>query len=78
MDAEADAPRLAQPYERLLQDVIEGDPTHFARQDYVEEAWRVVQPVLDSPEPVIRYGRGTWGPSSDEDPEWIPCGPGQH
>lgn len=78
VDAEADAPRLAQPYERLLQDVIEGDPTHFARQDYVEEAWRVVQPVLDSPEPVIRYGRGTWGPSSDEDPEWIPCGPGQH
>lgn len=82
VDPEADAPRMAQPYERLLQDVIDGDATHFARQDYVEEAWRIVQPILDDPPPVRPYERGSWGPVSDPNEqcagpgEWIPCGPG--
>lgn len=84
VDPEADAPRLAQPYERLLQDVIEGDPTHFARQDYVEQEWRIVQPMIDDHQPVIPYARGSWGPvrdaTSTSDPadgpsEWTPCGP---
>ena len=53
----------ADPYERLLDDAIEGDPRRFARQDTVEEAWRIIQPVLDNPEPVIVYEPGSWGPS---------------
>lgn len=82
VDPEADAARLAKPYERLLLDVIDGDPTHFARQDYVEEAWRVVQPILDHHSPVVPYDKGSWGPlggprqgSADTTDDWIPCGP---
>jgi glucose-6-phosphate 1-dehydrogenase len=50
------------PYERLLDDAIEGDARRFARQDAVEQAWRVIQPVLDDPPPVVIYEAGTWGP----------------
>jgi len=49
-------------YERLLTDAMEGDATLFARQDYVEEAWRIVDPVLKPTAPVIEYEPGTWGP----------------
>jgi glucose-6-phosphate 1-dehydrogenase len=49
-------------YERLLGDALAGSPARFAREDSVENAWRVVQPVLDHPGPVHRYQRGTWGP----------------
>jgi glucose-6-phosphate 1-dehydrogenase len=49
-------------YERLLGDAIAGNPRRFARQDIVEETWRVVQPVLDVPGPVHIYERGSWGP----------------
>jgi glucose-6-phosphate 1-dehydrogenase len=52
----------ADPYERLLEDAIEGDARRFARQDSVEEAWRIVQPVLEHPHPVITYEPGGWGP----------------
>ena len=41
-------------YERLLGDAMEGDATLFAREDYVEEAWRIVDPVLGSATPVLR------------------------
>ncbi len=51
-------------YERLLDDAIEGELRRFARQDEVEETWRVVQPALDDPGPVFRYDRGTWGPAA--------------
>lgn len=51
-------------YERLLGDAIEGDARLFARQDAVEQAWRVVQPVLDHPRGVELYERGAWGPRS--------------
>ena len=51
-------------YERLLEDAIEGDARRFARADAVEEAWRVVQPVLDHPGPVRVYDKGTWGPAA--------------
>ena len=49
-------------YERLLTDAIEGDATLFARQDYVEEAWRIVDPFLKAASPVYEYEPGTWGP----------------
>ena len=49
-------------YERLLVDAMAGDATLFARQDGVEAAWRVVQPILDDPTPVREYAPGTWGP----------------
>jgi glucose-6-phosphate 1-dehydrogenase len=52
-------------YERVLTDAIEGDATLFARQDYVEEAWRIVDPVLKAGTPVYSYAPGTWGPAEE-------------
>ena len=52
------------PYEVLLDAAMRGEPSHFARQDAVEETWRVVQPLIDSPPPVEIYQPGTWGPDS--------------
>ena len=51
------------PYEELLYAALRGDRTHFTRQDSVEETWRIVQPALDAPPPVIAYEPGTWGPA---------------
>jgi glucose-6-phosphate 1-dehydrogenase len=53
-----------EPYERLLDDALDGNARRFARQDGVENAWRVVQPALDDPGQVLAYERGTWGPAS--------------
>jgi glucose-6-phosphate 1-dehydrogenase len=50
-------------YERLLGDAMEGDATLFAREDYVEEAWRIVDPVLKASSPIFEYEPKTWGPS---------------
>jgi glucose-6-phosphate 1-dehydrogenase len=50
-------------YERVLSDALEGDATLFARMDYVEEAWRIVDPVLTLNTPVREYEPGTWGPT---------------
>ena len=77
-DAERDALRSVQldmefaefggegptPYEVLLEAAMRGDSSHFARQDAVEETWRVVQPLIDSRPPVEVYEPGTWGPAS--------------
>jgi glucose-6-phosphate 1-dehydrogenase len=49
-------------YERLLGDAMAGDPTLFARQDVVEAAWAIVDPVIQGPTPVYEYEPGTWGP----------------
>ena len=49
-------------YERVLTDAMDGDATLFARQDYVEEAWRIVDPMLQADTPVYGYAPGTWGP----------------
>jgi glucose-6-phosphate 1-dehydrogenase len=49
-------------YERLLGDAMAGDPTLFARQDVVEAAWAVVDPILHGPNPMYEYDPGTWGP----------------
>jgi glucose-6-phosphate 1-dehydrogenase len=53
----------ATPYEVLLHAALIGDSSHFTRQDSVEQTWRVVQPLLDSPPPVIPYPQGSWGPA---------------
>jgi glucose-6-phosphate 1-dehydrogenase len=53
-------------YERVLGDAMAGDATLFARQDYVEEAWRIVDPVLKAGTPIFEYEKGTWGPSEVE------------
>jgi glucose-6-phosphate 1-dehydrogenase len=50
-------------YERVLGDAMEGDATLFAREDYVEEAWRVVDSVLKQDLPVHVYEPGSWGPT---------------
>jgi glucose-6-phosphate 1-dehydrogenase len=50
-------------YERVLSDAMQGDATLFARQDYAEEAWRIVDPVLKADTPVHAYKPKTWGPS---------------
>jgi glucose-6-phosphate 1-dehydrogenase len=53
-------------YERVLGDALDGDATLFAREDYVEEAWRIVDPVLKSGTPVFQYEPNTWGPTEVE------------
>jgi glucose-6-phosphate 1-dehydrogenase len=53
-------------YERVLRDAMAGDATLFAREDYVEEAWRIVDPVLKANTPVYDYEPGTWGPAQVE------------
>ena len=55
-------PREITAYEELLTDAIHGVSARFARQDFVEEAWRIVDPVLDDAAPVYDYDPGTWGP----------------
>src|SRR5437016_76989 len=58
------APRAGEmeAYERLLGAAMEGDGTLFAREDYVEEAWRIVDPIIKSDTPVYEYEPNTWGP----------------
>lgn len=58
-DELAEAP---EPYERLLGDAMHGDSSQFIREDGVEETWRIVQPLLESPPPVQVYQPGSWGP----------------
>jgi glucose-6-phosphate 1-dehydrogenase len=60
-------------YERVLGDAMAGDPTLFAREDYVEEAWRIVDPVLKAHTPITEYDPQTWGPS-DVDQSVKPMG----
>jgi glucose-6-phosphate 1-dehydrogenase len=49
-------------YERVLTDSMAGDRTLFAREDYIEEAWRIVDPVLEAGTALYEYDPGTWGP----------------
>ncbi len=55
-----------EPYERLLGDALTGNHQLFTRQSAIEETWRVVQPLLDEPGPVLPYEPGTWGPEEAE------------
>jgi glucose-6-phosphate 1-dehydrogenase len=73
------------PYERLLHDAIRGDAALFTRDDAVEAAWRVVEPVIDASSAPDKYECGSWGPASaaaivtgsaswhDPQPEPMPC-----
>jgi glucose-6-phosphate 1-dehydrogenase len=54
------------PYERLLGDAILGDESLFARQDSVAAAWRVVDPIISDPTPVLEYEPSTWGPPESD------------
>ncbi len=66
LGTEASDPSEFLAYEELLDDAMHGDPTRFAREDYVEEAWRIVQPVLDNATSVHEYEPGSWGPAEAE------------
>jgi glucose-6-phosphate 1-dehydrogenase len=66
---------LPEPYERLLLDALHGEVRLFAREDAVEETWRIVQPLLDSPSPIESYRVGSWGPNAADQvvsgfPKW--------
>jgi glucose-6-phosphate 1-dehydrogenase len=74
--AEHADPSELQAYEELLDDAMHGNSVRFARQDYVEEAWRIVDPVLGNAIPVDAYVPGTWGPIeadmlTDGDGGWL-------
>jgi len=56
--------REKSPYERLLGDAIRGDTSLFTQDDSVEAAWKVVDPALSAPTPVLEYEPGTWGPAA--------------
>jgi glucose-6-phosphate 1-dehydrogenase len=62
--ADKDAPT---PYEVLLHAALVGDTSRFTRQDGVEEAWRIVQPLLDHPPEPLPYAQGSWGPEAAQD-----------
>ncbi|HMK73278.1 MAG TPA: glucose-6-phosphate dehydrogenase [Myxococcaceae bacterium] len=55
-----------EPYEELLGDAMKGDSFRFAREDYVEEAWRIVDPAIKANTPIFEYEPGTWGPKEAE------------
>lgn len=66
-------PEEIDAYERVLGDAMAGDATLFAREDYVEEAWRIVDPVLKAGTPIFEYDPRTWGPS-EVDQQIVPPG----
>ena len=65
-------PEEMDAYARVLTDAMNGDASLFARQDYVEEAWRIVDPILKADTPVHLYDPQTWGPRCESFP--IPPG----
>ncbi len=70
------ASELMRPYDRLIGAALTGDRYLFARQDTVEAAWRVVQPVLGDVVPVVPYARGSWGPAQAD--TLVPAGEAWH
>ncbi len=66
MDFASEGGEGATPYEVLLRAALDGDSSHFTRQDGVEECWRIVQPLLDAPPKAIVYPQGSWGPADAE------------
>ncbi len=67
-------PEEMEAYERVLGDAMAGDATLFAREDYVEQAWRIVDPVLNAATPVYGYEKGTWGPAEVDQKVSPPAG----
>jgi glucose-6-phosphate 1-dehydrogenase len=76
VDFEAQPGQAENAYERIFTDALSGDPRHFAREDNVEEEWRIVDPILDVKTPPEPYERGGWGPAGadrlTDDGHWIP------
>jgi glucose-6-phosphate 1-dehydrogenase len=68
--------QMMRPYDRLIGAALDGDRYLFARQDTVEAAWRVVQPVLGDVVPVRPYARGSWGPAEAD--ALVPAGEAWH
>jgi glucose-6-phosphate 1-dehydrogenase len=68
--------QMMRPYDRLIGAALAGERYLFARQDTVEAAWRVVQPVLGDVVPVQSYARGSWGPANAA--ALVPCGEAWH
>jgi glucose-6-phosphate 1-dehydrogenase len=64
--AREDTQRDMLPYERLLGDALRGDSSLFTRDDCVEAAWAIVDPVLNDKRKVESYARGSWGPESSD------------
>jgi glucose-6-phosphate 1-dehydrogenase len=58
---------LVEAYELLLLEAMRGDQTLFIRQEGLERAWEVLEPVFDDPPPVHRYEAGTWGPAEADE-----------
>src|SRR5215831_8914466 len=67
MEFETEGGEGPTPYEVLLHAAMVGDSTRFTRQDGVEEQWRIMQPLIDSPPPVHPYAPGSWGPEEADD-----------
>jgi glucose-6-phosphate 1-dehydrogenase len=67
VDPQKGTPTKLGDYERLIGDAMVGDATLFARQDVVEAAWEIVDPVLQDPPPVVEYEPGSWGPREAEE-----------
>ena len=66
----------------MLFDAMRGNSARFARQDYVEEAWRIVDPILRDSVPIYDYEPGTWGPAEADaliapDSGWLDLKPSQ-
>jgi glucose-6-phosphate 1-dehydrogenase len=68
-------------YERLLDDVMDGQQQRFARPETIEREWRIVTPILDLPSAPLPYESGTWGPSfptAQAAQRWYEVGPGHN
>ena len=68
------SPEEMEAYERILGDALSGDRTNFAREDYVEEAWRIVDLILKADSPIYEYEKGTWGPTQVDEVVMPPGG----
>jgi glucose-6-phosphate 1-dehydrogenase len=66
VDFGADGERVPAPYEELLYAAMQGDQSHFSREDSVEETWRILDPLLDLPTEPSPYAPGSWGPAAAE------------
>ncbi len=66
VDFGSDGERIPAPYEELLYAAMQGDQSHFTREDSVEETWRILDPLLDSTASPHPYAPGTWGPAAAE------------
>ncbi len=67
VDTSNNEKKVMDSYERLIGDAMNGDATLFARQDVVEAAWAIVDPVIHGPSPIFMYEQGSWGPKEADE-----------